>query len=131
MPTDTDTERKVVKAYLPSYQKEEWHRHAEELGMSQSEFVKSMVQAGRRGFDPNDSSDEPRFEDETPGVEDLEEVILDVLGDEYRSWDELVDVITENIEDRLEATLQRLQRENRVQYSGRRGGYAIIDSDGD
>ena len=126
----TDTERKVVKAYLPSYQKEEWRGHAEELGMNQSEFVKSMVQAGRRGFAPS-TPDEPRSEVETPGVDDLEDEVLDVLGDEYRSWEELVELLTENIEDRLETTLQRLQRENQVQYSGRQGGYAVMDSDGD
>lgn len=131
MPSETDTERKVVKAYLPSYQKEEWREHAEELGMNQSEFVKLMVQAGRRGFDPNSNPDEPRSEDETPGVDDLGDEVLDVLGDEYRPWDELVELLTENVEDRLETTLQRLQRENQIQYSGRQGGYAIMDSDGD
>ena len=50
-----DTERTAVKTYVPAYQKREWKDHAEELGMSQSEFVRTMVQAGRRGFEPPES----------------------------------------------------------------------------
>jgi hypothetical protein len=52
MTPDRDVERTSVKTYVPSYQKKEWKTHADELGMSQSEFVRTMVQAGRRGFEP-------------------------------------------------------------------------------
>ncbi|MFT4957036.1 MAG: hypothetical protein ACI9EZ_000344, partial [Halobacteriales archaeon] len=64
---DVDTERSVVKTYVPAYQKALWQRQAETLEMSQSEFVRTMVQAGRRGFDG--------FEDEqTSTRESTEEV---------------------------------------------------------
>ena len=130
MASDTDTERKVVKTYVPSYQKEEWREHADELGMNQSEFVKSMVQAGRRGFDSSAvDADEPRSEDETSGGNGLEEQVIDILSDGYCSWDDLVESLTENLEDRLEATLQRLQSENRVQYNGRHRGYTVTSAD--
>lgn len=49
---DADTSRTAVKTYVPAYQKRLWADHADELGMSQSEFVRTMVQAGRRGFSP-------------------------------------------------------------------------------
>lgn len=42
------SDRKVAKAYIPEQQKEKWDGHADELGMSQSEFIRCMVQAGRR-----------------------------------------------------------------------------------
>ncbi|SNZ04586.1 hypothetical protein SAMN06269185_0611 [Natronoarchaeum philippinense] len=90
---DVDTSRTAVKTYVPAYQKRRWADHADELGMSQSEFVRTMVQAGRSGFSPSedaeitreeapsgrksddvpDSSDRPSEEptstDVTPGVE--------------------------------------------------------------
>ena len=129
--SESDTERTVVKTYVPAYQKERWREHADELAMSQSEFVRSMIQAGRRDFTVDD--DDPELsgsEDETPGVDGLEDRVLDALDDSYCSWDELVEVLTEDIEERLEITLQRLQRENRIQYSGRHGGYTIEDGNG-
>jgi len=90
---DADTSRTAVKTYVPAYQKRLWADHAEELGMSQSEFVRTMVQAGRSDFSPpeettgepgdfsaskgqkelDDEHDrgkmEPRSGDATPGVE--------------------------------------------------------------
>jgi hypothetical protein len=44
---DVDTSRTVVQAYVPAYQRDNWDEHADQLGMSRSEFVKTMVQAGR------------------------------------------------------------------------------------
>jgi len=49
---DADTSRTAVKTYVPAYQKRLWADHADELGMSQSEFVRTMVQAGRSDFSP-------------------------------------------------------------------------------
>jgi hypothetical protein len=124
-----DTERKVVKTYVPSHQKEQWHEHAAELEMSQSEFVRLMTQAGRRDFDLDGDVTDPGPDDETPGVDGFEDRVLDILVDGYCSWDELVQSLTDDIEERLETTLQQLQRENRVRYSGRHGGYTAEDDD--
>jgi len=138
---DIDTTRKSVKTFVPAYQKAEWKRHADELDMSQSEFVRTMVQAGRRDFDvePISSSDSSSESDSDDGDadaadgEELEEHVLAVLStSEHLSWDDLVDELTNSIEDRLEETLQQLQRNNRVQYSGRQGGYTLVGgTDGD
>jgi hypothetical protein len=35
--------------------------------------------------------------------------------------------VTEDVEDRLESTLEGLQDDNRVRYSGRDGGYVLTD----
>ncbi|SDY17327.1 DUF5805 domain-containing protein [Halopenitus persicus] len=133
MSTEHDTDRTSVKTYVPTYQKEEWSEHAEELGMSRSEFVRTMVQAGRRGFAVDPGSD-PGDEEETadqgshPGGEDLEDRILEVLDESVvHSWEELREAVTENLEERLDAVLEDLQGRGRVRYRGRDGGYVLVD----
>lgn len=131
MPVDSeDTSRTAVKTYVPVYQKEEWQEHADELDMSQSEFVRSMVQAGRRGFLDEESSEESSPE-ESPRDEatPLEQRVESALTThEYHSWEELLAAITGDIEDRLEETLAELQEQNIVRYSGRNGGYTLVET---
>ena len=130
------SEQATVRTYVPTYQKELWKGHADELGMSQSEFVRTMVQAGRRGFEPADSTDadgdgssddeEARSPDATPRGEPLKDRVEDVHDDGgYYDWDELLDELTDNIEERLDETLQELQSDGRIRYSGRNGGYVL------
>lgn len=120
-------ERTVVKTYVPTYQKDEWADHADDLGMSQSEYVRTMVQAGRRGF--TTEREEPVRDDTNPRGNGFETRVLEHLDTgTYRSWDELVESLTDGLEDRLDETLQRLQSTNRIRYSGRHGGYTL---DGD
>ncbi|WP_115862968.1 DUF5805 domain-containing protein [Halorussus litoreus] len=170
---NVDASRKTVKTFIPAYEKTEWKRHADELGMSQSEFVRTMVQAGRRDFEiegkvsvgdgPDaatadgesstgsatasanvaEGGDNPADTAEKDGTGgeggaegsggDLREHVLAALSDaDHLSWDELVERLTSDIEDRLEQALQELQADNRVQYSGRHGGYALLGgSNGD
>jgi hypothetical protein len=130
---DEKGERATVMTYVPVYQKERWKEHADALGMSQSEFVRTMVQAGRRDFEVPGGpfrDDDPRGEDggngDEEGVSEFGERVIDALAaSEFRSWDELLDELTADTEDRLEATLQRLQSNGRVQHSGRHGGYTL------
>lgn len=132
MTDGADTDQKEVRVSVSAYQKAQWREHADELGMNQSEFVRTMTQAGRRGFAVDtDEAGQAGSEDETPGVDGLEDRVFDVLDDDYCSWDELVESLIKDIEGDLETTLQRLQRENRVQYSGRHGGYTLRNVDGD
>ncbi|MFC4551902.1 MULTISPECIES: DUF5805 domain-containing protein [Halorussus] len=129
MSEGSDTDRAVVKTFVPQYQKSEWKRHADELDMSQSEFVRSMVQAGRRGFSVENSENrsEGGSPPSDPGGDGLETRLLALLDSaDHLSWDQLVEELAGDFEDRLEDTLQRLQNENRVQYSGRRGGYTVV-----
>lgn len=122
-----EMERTAVKTYVPKYQKEKWKQDADRLDMSQSEFVRAMVQAGRRGFDLGSS--EQSFSDSNPRGSRLEDQVLDALKDDVHTWDELLSKISENMEEQLETTLQELQQQNRIQYSGRHGGYRIINDD--
>ncbi len=131
--SERDTSRTVVKTYVPAYQRDEWDAHAEELGMSRSEFVRSMVQAGRRGFEgtsrPQADGSRARHEsapDRPVGAGEFEDLVAESLAaDGFRSWEELLADVTEGIEERLEETLQELQAADRVRYSGRNGGYTL------
>lgn len=124
-------ERTVVKTYVPRYQKERWREAADSMEMSLSEFVRTMVQAGRRGFDlgPEEGDRrEPGPPPSSPGGDGLETRLLDVLSaDRFRTWDELVEALAENFEDELESTLQELTGEGRIVHSPRRGGYALAE----
>ncbi|MFW5977997.1 MAG: DUF5805 domain-containing protein [Halohasta sp.] len=130
MVEESDTERSTVMTYVPAYQKAEWKAHADELDMSQAEYVRTMVQAGRKGFELD--SQNPDLEGVSlpvdPGGSGLERRVLDALdsGDPL-SWDELVESLSSNFEDRLEETLESLQDANRIRYSGREGGYRRLD----
>jgi len=130
------SDQATVRTYVPAYQKTLWKEHADELGMSQSEFVRTMVQAGRRGFEPADSvagdadsssgGEEPPSPDATPRGEALKDRVEDVLDDgAHYDWEELLEELTDNIEERLDEALQELQSDGRIRYSGRNGGYVI------
>ncbi|ADJ15322.1 hypothetical protein HacjB3_09695 [Halalkalicoccus jeotgali B3] len=127
MASEDATERTTVKTYVPKYQKEIWKEDAEDFDMSQSEFIRTMVQAGRRGFNleqPKDTSS-----DANPRGNGVKEGVLNALQNEVHTWDELLSKMSEGIEDRLEESLQELQENNRIQYSGRLGGYKIVDNE--
>ena len=121
--SEPDTSRTVVQTYVPAYQRELWDRHADQLGMNRSEFVRTMVQAGRRGFGAEPSEDTSSEPEDVP----LEEHIRDELAAGARSWEELLSAVTGDIESRLEVCLEELQEANAVRYSGREGGYVLVD----
>jgi hypothetical protein len=127
-----DAERTRVQTYVPAYQKDVWQEHAEELGMTQSEFVRTMVQAGRRGFlsnwdhEPNSSGGASSASD--PQGTGIEDAVVEALSDEGAlDWDQLLARLTADVEDRLDEALADLQDANRLRYSGRDGGYVLTD----
>jgi hypothetical protein len=131
---DADTERTAVRTYVPAYQKERWADHADELGMSQSEFVRTMVQAGRRDFDlerpDTGDGEEPPEQPSNPrggGLEDRVQTVLAAEG--VVSWDELLEAVSDDLEGRLESALETLQDENAVRYRPRQGGYALVSDE--
>ncbi|WP_394742688.1 DUF5805 domain-containing protein [Natronococcus roseus] len=129
MADSTETSKSSVRTYVPTYQKEAWQSHADDLGMSQSEFVRTMVQAGRRGFEGD--REEPGSPDADPGGNALETRLLELLSADTYTWEELLEAVSDDIESRLDETLEELQAENRVRYSGRHGGYTIVGDDGE
>ncbi|MFB6122874.1 MAG: DUF5805 domain-containing protein [Haloferacaceae archaeon] len=127
---DVDTSRTAVKTYVPAYQKDRWRDHADRLDMSQSEFVRTMVQAGRRKFDVPGTAETATNQSSEDDGDAFERRVRAALSEgDHRSWDELVERLTGNIEDRLESTLQDLQAANDVQYSGRHDGYTLVSDE--
>lgn len=117
-------ERVTVKTYVSAEQRDIWREAASALDMTLSEFVASMVQAGRR--DLESTAEEPAPEDATPGGEGLEERVLDVLATEGPlEWDELVDEFVGDFESELDDTLGSLVQANRVDHSARTGEYTL------
>lgn len=115
-------DRAVMKTYVPPEQKTEWQQHAERLDMSQSEFLRTMVQAGRSGFLAD--REEGGSGGSNPGGNDLENRVLDALSsDDVVSWDELVDELSGDFEDRLDETLQSLNDAGEIRFAPREGGY--------
>ncbi len=129
--SDRDTSRTVVQTYVPAYQREVWDDHADELGMSRSEFVKAMVQAGRRHFGKQPATATETTETtETAEGENLEAQIVELLAaSDACTWEELLSGVTDDIETRLENTLQELQEDDRIRYSGRDGGYVLMEEE--
>lgn len=136
-----DTERAVVTTYVPAYQKTEWEAHADSMDMSLSEFVRSMVQAGRHGFGDQQQStqsevdrsrrasdaDQPASTGPTPGVEPRKMVLQALDEHEPLDWDELVRKSIGDLEDDVEEAIEGLQRENLIMHSGRQGGYVRVE----
>lgn len=128
-----DVETVQVKTRVPKYQRSEWKDAADRLGMSQSEFLRTMVQAGRSGFEAGESEggrsnpEEGSPSGTNPRGDGLEDRVLATLSaDEAVSWDELVEALVGDFEERLEETLQSTDR---VRYSGREGGYILTDGE--
>lgn len=127
-----DGENGTVRAYVPAYQKEQWRQHARELEMSLSEYVRAMVVAGRDGFglEGNEALRNVHPAAETPGDGPLEDAILDLLADEdHLDWDDIVERLTGDFEERVDETLDRLQHDNHVRYSGRHEGYTLVEDE--
>ncbi|MEF8780100.1 MAG: DUF5805 domain-containing protein [Haloferacaceae archaeon] len=122
----SEDDRVAVKTYVPVYQKDLWREHANQLGMSQSEFVRTMVQAGRRGFDLAETTGDDRSDGSDPGGDVLESRIHALLESEGpMGWDQLREELAVDLEERMDEALSALQDRNEVKYSGRDGGYTL------
>lgn len=69
-----DTDRVTVTVYVREYQKEEWTDHADRLDMGLSEFVRSMVQAGRVAVTDADGGEWATPDEAEAGTADEAEV---------------------------------------------------------
>ena len=129
MGADADSETVQVKTRVPAHQRAAWREAADELGMSQSEFVRTMVQAGRSGFetanecDGSSNPEEAHSPDADPRGDALEARVHETLSaNEAVDWDELVDAVLGDFEDRLDRITQE---SDDIRYSGRKGGYVL------
>ena len=119
-----------VRTYVPESQKEIWEDHAEDLDMSLSEFLRTMVQAGRNDFQLQQSSpSDGSTMASTLGSEGQamrEQIVMTLEERGPMGWDDLVDELLGNVEDEIEDVLLDLQDSNRVQHRPRQGDYTIV-----
>lgn len=123
-------ERASVKAYVPAWQKERWVEEANDLDMSQSEFLRTMVQAGRQNIniEPEEGRSEgvdPRGQSHDEGFEGRVRSCLE--SEETLDWDELLDAVTDGVEERVEDAIRELEERGEVRYAPREGGYTLTD----
>ena len=131
-------DRVSVQTYVPAAQRQVWRDEADEMDMSQAEYVRTMVQAGRRSFDLADGGstgagigEGAGSPDANPGVSGLKDRVLGVLEtEEVADWDDIRAAVTDDIDDRLEEALSELQGEDAIRYSGRRDGYVVVEDGG-
>lgn len=131
MADEDDRTRTAVKTYVPQYQKSEWKAHADSLEMSQAEFIRTMVQAGRNGFkfESNAPNLEGGSDRSHPGGDGLKTRLLETLFSQpHMSWENLVAELSGDFEDRLEDAISELESENKIRYNPRKGGYEALDS---
>lgn len=125
------SERVTVSTYVPAEQRDRWREDAEALDMSQSEFLRAMVQAGRRGFDLDGADPgpaEPGVDGSNPRGDDLETAILDLLDREGQlGWADLVDELLGDLEGDIESELIALQEQGLIRHSPRNGTYTLAE----
>jgi DNA-binding transcriptional ArsR family regulator len=141
MPDDWNNglESEPVTTYVSPDTKEVWKKHADELGMSLSRFIESMVNAGRAEYAetaPEGYEDDPvsarreadalrqkvktlegREEFETEAVE-----VYAALDGEYVTVTALAEKVEED-EPAVYEALQRLLEEELVEYDTMRNAY--------
>jgi hypothetical protein len=133
---DTDSaasERVRVGTYVPAWQRDAWAAHAEALGMTRSEFVRTMVQAGRQAPDiglesehaPSSPVQQPSASLEVGGEALADRVEQLIESEEVLDYAELLDAFTGGFEDRLTEAISELQSANRIEHDGRAGGYVV------
>ena len=126
----SDDAQTPVKTYIPAYQKDIWCDHAEELDMSQSEFVRTMVQAGRSSFELDDAGPREQHTATESADKGFQDRITEELAREgLLDWDDLVDRLLGDVEADIERALDDLQNDNIVRYSGRHSGYELISDE--
>ncbi|MBV0900175.1 DUF5805 domain-containing protein [Haloarcula salina] len=129
---DRETERVSARTYVPAYQRDIWDDHADRLDMSRSEFIRSMVQAGRRGYTGEDIGETPGAgdagDDRLPAI--ASDAVLTALEqvDTVR-YEELREILVEDMTRALDAALDELQAENAIIHT-RDEGYTLVDDSG-
>jgi len=121
---EVDTESVNVQSTVPAYQRDEWDAHADELDMTRAEYVRTMVQAGRRAM----SGEFPRNEEDDDEDDDLRVDVLEAIREGgHVSFDVLVSALAADFEERMGAVLDDLQNDDLIRYNGRRGGYVAVE----
>ncbi|MFW6458106.1 MAG: DUF5805 domain-containing protein [Halodesulfurarchaeum sp.] len=125
--SEQTSERVSVTTYIPAYQKDIWAEHAERLEMSQAEFVRTMVQAGRKGFGESEPENGDS-QDATPRGDVQKTVLQAIEAHDGLSFSELLEKLTTDLEAQLDNALLALQEEGAIRHRPREEAYHLDES---
>lgn len=104
--------RKRVRTSAPSEQIDQWEEEADEMNVTRAEYMRLMIQAGRRQFPICDTENT-----ESEGI-NVENRVLDALEKHGElTWDDLVDEAVGDVEDKVESTIEELDDQGKVSIS--------------
>lgn len=113
--------RKRVRTSAPEDQIEIWEKEADEMNVTRAEYMRTMIQAGRRNF----GLAEPQDTAESDGI-DVEERVIEALEQHGElSWDELLEIAVGDVEEEVESTINTLEENDRVQVSLRNNSVSL------
>lgn len=108
------SKRKRIRTSAPEEQIEIWEAEAEEMNVTRAEYMRLMMQAGRRNF----GLAEPETSD-SDGI-NIEERVIETLQEHGEmSWDELVEKAVGDVEEEVEKVIEKLDEKGRVSTSVR------------
>lgn len=115
-----DQTKVKVEISCTKAEKELWNKEAEKLRFGyRTNYLRSMINAGRREFDLADNGTED-YPERT--VKDLETRVYSNLSiDQPTDWAELVEIITTDLEDEIEEIVENLAEEGKVSILPRGG----------
>lgn len=91
------------------------------MNVTRAEYMRTMIQAGRRNF----GLAEPQDTAESDGI-DVEERVIEALEQHGElSWDELLEIAVGDVEEEVESTINTLEENDQVQVSLRNNSVSL------
>jgi metal-responsive CopG/Arc/MetJ family transcriptional regulator len=103
---------KYIKLSVPEHLCEKWDEEVEKYADSRSEFIRMMVEAGRKEFQA--------VESEVDESSELKEILLEIVASRDGTTPE---EIIEILEDKVIEELESLDEDGDIKYSPQVGGY--------
>jgi hypothetical protein len=104
--------RKRIRTSAPEEQIDQWEEEADEMGVTRAEYMRLMIQAGRRQFPICDTETT-----ESDGV-NVEARVLNALEEHGElTWEELTETAIGDVEDKVEDTIEELDDDGKVSIS--------------
>lgn len=104
--------RKRIRTSAPNEQIEIWEEEADAMNVTRAEYMRLMIQAGRRQFPICDTGNA-----ESDGLH-IENQVLSALEEEGElTWEELIEAAVGDIEEQIEETLEKLDDDGKVSIS--------------
>lgn len=112
---------KRISMFASEQMLDQWDKEAEELNMSRSEYIRSMVTAGRRQISQLD----PQSDQEK--TELREQVLACIPEEEAKDVDDIVNEVVGPMEDKIRSKiLPHLDENGEIRFNPQEGGYERV-----